>query len=77
MDVVADALSRVPTEGTSDSGEVLVVSTRLDTPNTLQLVQEQQKEDRDLANLIEFLEAKTLPTDPTEAKIVLSNAKKG
>jgi len=40
-------------------------------------VQEQQREDMNLANLIEFLEAKTLPTDPTEAKIVLSNAKKG
>ena len=41
------------------------------------MVQEQQREDRDLANLIEFLETKTLPTDPMEAKIVLSNAKKG
>ena len=74
--VAADALSRAPTKCTSDSGEVLVVSTRQDIPNTLQLVQEQQREDRDLANLIEFLETKTLPTDPTEAKIVLSNAKK-
>ena len=45
--------------------------------SNLQFVQEQQREDGELARLIEFLETKELPSDATEAKIVLSQAKRG
>jgi len=46
-------------------------------PNNLQFVQEQQREDSELARLMKFLETKKLPSDPSEAKVVLSQAKKG
>ena len=77
--VVADALSRAPAADVRDSNAVLVVSEGLsvDRPNNLQFVQEQQREDSELVKLIKFLEIKELPSDPTEAKVVLSQAKKG
>ena len=77
--VVADALSRAPVADVKDSNTVLIVSDggSVDRPSNLQFVQEPQREDGELARLIQFLETKELPSDTTEAKVVLSQAKKG
>ena len=77
--MVADALSRAPVAAVRDSIAVLVVSEGLsvDRPNNLQFAQEQQREDSELVKLIRFLETKELLSDRTEAKVVLSQAKKG
>ena len=77
--MVTDALSRASADAVRDSNAVLVVleGSSVDRPNNLQLVQEQQKEDSELVKLVRFLETKELPSDPIEAKVVLSQAKKG
>jgi len=82
--VVADALSRAPIVDSSNTSEVLLVSSESvpvggesDMPNNLQFVQEQQREDSELARLMRFLETKELSSDLSEAKVVLSKAKKG
>ena len=77
--MVADALPRAPAAAARDRKAVFVVSEGLsvDRPNNLQFVQEQQREDSELVKLIRFPETTELPNDPTEAKVLLSQAKKG
>ena len=43
----------------------------------LQQVQAEQKKDKDLVKIIEFLTDQTVPSDPREAKVVLNMATKG
>ena len=75
--VVADALSRAPVNETvkCNPEEVLLI-THADDP-ALPKVQQEQRRDSDLLQLIEFLEAKKLPENPQEAKRVTTQAKKG
>jgi len=65
--VVADALSKTPIVDSSETSEVLLVSSESvpvggepDMPNNLQFVQEQQREDSELVRLMRFLETKKL-----------------
>lgn len=76
--VVADALSRAPVEGTAS---VLQLSpgtgTGEDQPFTsLQHVQSEQRQDKELSQIIDFLTSQTLPTDPQEAKYISNMAGK-
>ena len=75
--VVADALSRAPQQETDKHclKEVLLIAEPKEP--SLQLVQEEQRKDRELVQLIEFLGTKKLPEDPTEAKWIVTQAKKG
>ena len=68
--MVADALSRAPVLAES-GGSVLLMEY-----SQSELHKEQMK-DKDLADLIVYLESKTLPTDFSQAKKVLSQASKG
>ena len=68
--VVADPLSRAPL--TSESSESVLLVEYSQT----ELHKEQQKY-QDLANLIAYLESKSLPDDSGSAKKVLSQARKG
>ena len=68
--VVADALSRAPVPSESHSSVLFVEYSH-------QELQSKQKKDRDLADLIAYLDSKTLPGDPDQAKRVLSQARKG
>ena len=43
----------------------------------LQQVQAEQRKDKDLVKIIEFLAKQTISTDPREAKVVLNIATKG
>ena len=82
--VVADALSRAPTQcdsdGTSDKVTTVEGSDilQLSEPDlTLQQVQTEQRKDPELARIIEFLTNKTLPSDPRDASVVVGEAQKG
>ena len=82
--VVADALSRAPTQGDSDGTSVKVTTVegsdilQLSEPDlTLQQVQTEQRKDPELARIIEFLTNKTLPSDPRDASVVVGEAQKG
>jgi len=81
VNVVAEALPRAPIVHLSNTREVSSESAPVggesDMPNNLQFVQEQQREDSQLARLMRFPENKELPSDPSEAKVVLSQVKKG
>ena len=68
--VVADALSRAPVLA-EPGGSVLLMEY-----SQSELHKEQMK-DKDLADLIVYLESKTLPTDSSQAKKVLRQASKG
>jgi len=82
--VVADALSRAPTQSDSDITSVTVVTVegndvlQVSEPDlTLQQVQTEQRKDPELAGIIDFLTDKTLPSDPHDANVVVGLAKKG
>ena len=83
--VVADALSRAPvesearvlqvqeevnlSEGTASESEKLTT--------VLEQVQQEQRKDLKLKNLIDFLTKRSLPDDPKEINLVFNTAKKG
>ena len=83
--VVADALSRAPTQGDSDGTSVTLASRvkgsdvlqLLEPDLTLQQVQTEQRKNPKLAKTIDFLADKTLPSDPHNAYSVVGVAKKG
>jgi len=84
--VVANALSRAPSQGDSDGtsvteegGNVLTVEETnvAQCDCTMREVQSEQRKDPELARLIDFLADKTLPSDPCDANIVIGLAKKG
>ena len=82
--VVADALSRAPTQSDSDGTSATVGTVggsdvlQLSEPDlTLQQVQTEQRKDPELARIIDFLTDRTLPSDPREANVVVGVAKKG
>ena len=86
--VVADALSRAPTQGDSDgssvtiegNGVLTVDGSDVHSPESeamLHQVQSEQQKDPDLAKLMDFLTDKTLPVDPCDTSIVVGLAKKG
>ena len=68
--VVADALSRAPVTSES-SGRVLLVE------YSQTGIYKEQRKDQDLADLLAYLESKSLPDDSGRAKRVLSQARKG
>ena len=77
--VVADALSRTPVE---NNVSVLQISqgtaiTEDKLARCLQQLQAEQRKDKDLVNILEFLTKQTILTDPQEAKVVLNMATKG
>ena len=79
--VVADALSRAPTDGEMTGGKEgsdvqRVLQPVLPQPS-MQKVQLEQSKDKELVQLVNFLTKKALPDDPSEAKLVLSLARKG
>ena len=82
--VVADALSRAPTQGDSKGSRVTVVTVEgnddiqaTEPDSILEQVQTEQRKDPELARIIDYITSKTLPTDPHDAKIVVGLAKKG
>ena len=79
--VVADALSRAPTDGEMIGGKEgsdvqRVLQPELPQPS-MQKVQLEQRKDKESVQLVNFLTKKALPEDPSEAKLVLSLARKG
>ena len=76
--VVADALSRAPLTETSQHlpDKALLITDSSKDP-ALQQVQDEQRRDHDIAQLIDFLEAKKLPDDPEVAKRITAQARKG
>ena len=77
--VVADTLSRAPVENNASVLQISqgTVMTEDKMARCLQQVQAEQRKDKDLVKIIEFLTKQTIPTDPQEAKIVLNMATKG
>lgn len=75
--VVADALSRAPQEGSAQHKpeEVLLITGTHDP--MLQKVQEEQGKDQELVQLMKFLDTKMLPEKPEEAKWITTQARKG
>ena len=81
VNVVADALSRAPTDGKMTGGKEgsdvqRVLQPELPQPS-MQKVQLEQSKDKELVQLVNFLTKKALPEDPSKAKFVLSLARKG
>ena len=75
--VVADALSRAPVNETvKHNPEQVLLITHANDP-ALQKVQQEQRRDNELLQLIEFMEAKKLLENPKEAKRFTTQAKKG
>ena len=76
--VVADALSRAPlTETSQHLPDKALLITDSNKDPALQQVQDEQRRDHDIAQLIDFLEAKKLPDDPEVAKRITAQARKG
>ena len=76
--VVADALSRAPLTDTTQSTPTKALLISRDNRNpALQQVQDEQRSDHDLAQLIDFLQAKKLPDDPEVAKRITAQSRKG
>ena len=79
--VVADALSRAPTDGEMTGGKGGSNVRRVLQPelpqSSMQKVQLEQSKDKELVQLVNFLTKKALPEDPNKAKLVLSLARKG
>ena len=76
----ADALSRAPVQsGTTpdDTGMVLQVVAAYPEETLLQSIRTQQSEDKEIVNLINYLEKKMLPADGKEAQHTAAVAKKG
>ena len=76
--VVAVALSRAPLTETSQHlpDKALLITDSSKDP-ALQQAQDEQRRDHDIAQLIDFLEAKKLPDDPEVAKRITAQARKG
>jgi len=75
--VVADSLSRAPLLNQEKKPSVLQVLDCQEGTPLLELVQEQQREDHELKNLLNYLEKKELPTEEQTAKEVLQMDGKG
>ena len=80
----ADALSRAPayteekSEHSDEIGMVLQITvSSYPEEALLQSIQTQQSEDREIVDIINYLEKKILPTDSKEAKHMVAIAKKG
>ena len=71
--IVADSLSRAPVEDGKPSTVLRVTEETLCS----NLVKEQQRQDRDLNDLINYLCVKTLPDDEQAAENVVSMSMKG
>ena len=76
--MVADALSRAPLTDTTQSTPTKALLISRDSRNpALQQVQDEHRSDHDLAQLIDFLQAKKLPDDPEVAKRITAQSRKG
>ena len=68
----ADTLSHAP------HGESLGLHIELEAAgNTMKMIQEAQREDQQLLQLMEYFECQTLPKDPAVAKQVTNQAQRG
>ena len=74
----ADSLSRAPlSNGQATEQNSVVLRVMEDTTTGMELVQQQQRKDSDLAKLIDYLKDGTLPQNYGEAQRVLVQGKKG
>ena len=77
---VADALSRAPLPASpQEEGRVMQLSQQVVEPSEALLyqVQQQQKEDPELAGLYSYLKTRRLPEDPQLAKVISNLVRKG
>ena len=76
----ADALSRAPVPmetAPDDVGMVLQIVSTYSEETLLQSIRTQQSGDKEIINIINYLEKKILPTDTKEAQHIAAIAKKG
>ena len=76
----ADALSRAPVPmetAPDDIGMILQIVSTYPKETLLQSIWTQQSEDKEIINIINYLEKKILPTDTKEAQHIAAIAKKG
>ena len=76
----ADALSRAPVPmetAPDDIGMVLQIVSTYPEETLLQSIRTQQSGDKEIINIINYLEKKILPTDTKEAQHIAAIAKKG